>query len=45
LAIQLRDTYYLYCGVSEDMVIELISAPSIGSYYNQEIKGRFGCSD
>ena len=34
---------YQYLGVDEDTWEDLQSSDSIGSFYNQEIKGRYGC--
>ena len=39
LLISLRGTYYHYCHIDSDTVSELLSANSIGQYYNEHIKG------
>ncbi len=39
LLISLRGTYYHYCHIDSDSVTELLSANSIGQYYNEHIKG------
>lgn len=48
LVIQLRTSYYQYCSVPPELVAALYVAPSMGRYYNQNIKssavdGRFDC--
>lgn len=45
MVIQLRDTKYPYCEIDEATVKELLNAPSIGTYYNQNLKGspNFDC--
>ena len=32
---------YHYAGVTADQALDLLHAPSIGSFYNQQIKGKF----
>jgi len=51
MLIQLNDTYYHYCGIEPEMVTSLLKAPSMGRYYNGEIRsnrnghGPFDCRD
>jgi len=37
------DPYYTYCGVSEHVFQEFISANSVGSYYHEHIKNKYDC--
>jgi len=39
MLIQLRSTYYHYCEIPDRTVAELLNAPSIGKFYNANIKG------
>src|SRR5262249_51548595 len=34
MIIQLNDTYYHYCNIGSETVTSLLSAPSMGQYYN-----------
>jgi hypothetical protein len=43
MLIQLNAVWYHYCGIDSGTVSHLLSAPSVGRYYNQAIKGRFDC--
>lgn len=43
LILQLRDTYYAYCRVPKLVVQNLTNAPSIGRYYNDNIRGNYDC--
>jgi hypothetical protein len=43
MLIQLNTVWYHYCGIDSATVSQLLSAPSVGHYYNQAIKGRFDC--
>lgn len=43
LVLLLKETYYAYCGVPSIVVQNLKNAPSIGRYYNENIKGNFNC--
>ena len=36
-------TYYHYCAIDADTISSLLSAPSMGRFFNSEIKGRFDC--
>lgn len=39
MLIQLRSTYYHYCEIPNRVVAELLAAPSMGKFYNANIKG------
>jgi hypothetical protein len=39
MVILLKDTYYHYCEIPKSTVDALLSAGSLGSYYNANIKG------
>lgn len=41
--VQLKSSYYAYCGVPETIVVSWLSAASKGRFYNQEVKGRYRC--
>ena len=43
MLIQLHAVWYHYCGIDSGTVSALLSAPSVGTYYNQAIRGRFDC--
>jgi hypothetical protein len=43
MLIDLNGTYYHYCEVDSGTVSKLLSADSIGRYYNAAIKGNFDC--
>ena len=43
MLIQLNAVWYHYCGIDSGTVSNLLSAPSVGRYYDQAIKGRFDC--
>jgi KTSC domain len=43
MLINLSGTYYHYCEIDNGTVTALISAESIGRFYNSAIKGRFDC--
>ncbi|SRR6266511_4301870 len=43
LLLSLAGTYYHYCEVDRATVSYLLSAESMGRYYNRQIKGRFDC--
>ncbi len=34
---------YNFCGISRSLLDEWVNAPSVGSFYNQRIKGRYRC--
>ena len=34
---------YDFCGISRILFDEWVSAPSVGRFYNQRIKGRYRC--
>ncbi len=43
MLIELSSTWYHYCDIDNDTVSQLLSASSMGHYYNITIKGRFDC--
>jgi hypothetical protein len=43
LLVDLNGTIYHYCGIPPTVVASWIGAPSLGSFYNQQVKGRFDC--
>ncbi|HWX13350.1 MAG TPA: KTSC domain-containing protein [Methylocella sp.] len=50
--IKLKDTYYHHCSVKPETMMEFLAAPSMGSYYNKNIRskpdgthGPFDCRD
>lgn len=40
LGVQIDETMYTYCGVSLGEATAFTTAPSLGRYFNAEIKGR-----
>lgn len=45
LIVQLRETYYHYCMLPQTVFEEWLVAPSLGRFYNAEIKGSFDCRE
>lgn len=43
LVVSLSGTYYHYCEVPSRIFNRWRDAPSVGVYYNREVKGRFDC--
>jgi hypothetical protein len=43
MLINLNGVYYHYCAIDAGSVASLMSADSMGRYYNAAIKGRFDC--
>jgi hypothetical protein len=43
MLINLAGTYYHYCEIDSGTVAALMTAESIGRFYNSAIKGRFDC--
>lgn len=43
LLVDLNGTYYHYCGIGSGVVASWVSAPSLGSFYSSNVKGRFDC--
>jgi hypothetical protein len=43
MLISLNGTYYHYCEIDSGTIESLMSAESMGRYYNASIKGRFDC--
>lgn len=40
----LKETWYHYCNIPKDEVGRFRGSESLGKFYNQEIKGKFGCA-
>jgi hypothetical protein len=43
MVINLNGIYYHYCQIDDATVHELLSADSMGRFYNTQVKGRFDC--
>jgi|ERR1035437_10684312 hypothetical protein len=43
MLISLNGTFYHYCAIDVGTVSSLLSAPSMGQFYNASIKGNFNC--
>lgn len=43
LLVKLQNTFYHYCGIPSSAVNAWSTAPSLGTYYSLNIKGRFDC--
>jgi hypothetical protein len=43
MLISLNGTFYHYCAIDAGTVSSLLSAPSMGQFYNASIKGNFDC--
>ena len=43
MIVSLNGTAYHYCGMPGDAWSQFTAAPSLGSHYEQQIKGRFDC--
>lgn len=43
VVVNLTGTYYHYCGVPASTVDAWKRSPSMGAFYNAEVKGRFDC--
>jgi len=43
MLISLRGRYYHYCDIDASTVKRLITAPSIGSFFNQSIRSKYDC--
>jgi hypothetical protein len=43
MLISLNGTFYHYCEIDAGTVSALLSAPSMGRFYNASIKGNFDC--
>ena len=41
--VQLRRTFYHYCGIPEPKVESWVAAESLGGFYNSNIKGNYDC--
>jgi hypothetical protein len=45
LILGLNGVYYHWCGVPQSTVDAFMGAPSMGRYFNAEIKGKFICKE
>ena len=43
VVVLLGSTYYKYCGVSDKVINQWLTATSKGKFFNNKIKGRFNC--
>jgi hypothetical protein len=43
MVISLNGTYYHYCSIPGGTVDALMAAPSMGRFFNAEVKGHFDC--
>jgi hypothetical protein len=43
LIVNLNGSYYHYCRVDSSIVRQFLAAPSMGRFFNQNIKGNFDC--
>lgn len=43
LIVQLKSTYYNYCGIGKNTVDNWLSSGSLGGYYLGNIKGNYDC--
>lgn len=43
MLISLQGTYYQYCAMPATTASGLLSAPSIGRFYNAQVRGRYDC--
>lgn len=43
LIVKLKDSYYHYCEVPENVIKVWVGSDSLGKYYNVNVKGRFDC--
>jgi hypothetical protein len=43
MLISLKGTYYHYCSIPKSEVNALMTADSMGRYFNVQVKGRFDC--
>jgi hypothetical protein len=43
MLISLNGTFYHYCEIDSGTVSSLLSAPSMGGFYNTSIRGQFDC--
>jgi KTSC domain len=43
MVIKLKDVWYHYCSIPEGTVTALLGADSAGKYFNDNVKGRYGC--
>ncbi|WP_415406985.1 KTSC domain-containing protein [Sulfurovum sp. CS9] len=43
LLVRLKNTYYHYCSIPSSIVTQWQQSPSLGRYYNHNIKGNYDC--
>ena len=43
LLVRLKNTYYHYCSILSSVVTHWRQSPSLGRYYNHNIKGNYDC--
>lgn len=43
LLVRLNGTFYHYCSIPSNVVDDWVNAPSLGKYYNANVKGKFDC--
>jgi hypothetical protein len=43
MLIRLKDTYYHYCNIPENTVTALMTADSMGRFFNAQVKGNYDC--
>ena len=43
LLVQLNTTYYHYCSIPSQTINGWLNSPSLGRYYNKNVKGNFDC--
>ena len=43
MLIKLKDTYYHYCDIPESTVTALMTADSMGRFFNANVKGNYDC--
>lgn len=43
LLVELKSTYYHYCGISTAVIDKWVSSSSLGKYYLNNIKGNYDC--
>lgn len=41
--VQLKSTYYAYCGIPSEVIYSWLNASSKGRFYNNRVKGRYRC--
>ncbi|MCC6776668.1 MAG: KTSC domain-containing protein [Hyphomicrobiales bacterium] len=44
MVIQLSGTYYVYCGIPQGVVEDMLAAESMGRHFNAQIRSRYACA-